>query len=129
MPEIKLTMSLCGSLYMVYLAIQIMRSTLKEKDPEDEGRNSFFSGVMLQFMNPKGILYALTVASTFIIPFYKSSISLVMFAVLLAVVTFLSNTCWAIFGFVFRKFLSKYERPFNYTMGILLIYGAVSIYF
>jgi len=34
---------------------------------------------------------------------------------------------WALFGALFKKFLSRYRTPFNLVMGLLLLYGAISI--
>jgi cysteine/O-acetylserine efflux protein len=128
LPKIKFVMSISGGLYMLYLAIKIIMGKPSGKENNSEKLNSFLSGLILQFINPKVILYGITAISTFIIPFYKSSISLVLFSLLLAFIGFLATSCWGIFGAVFQKFLSKYERPFNTFMGLLLIYSAVSIF-
>ena len=144
MPKIEMFMGILGAGYMIYLATKIMRSKEKvdkQNDIEelsDEGmeqisikdRNklsSFFTGITMQFVNPKAILYGITVISNFIIPFYKSNISLILFSFFLALVAFMSTSSWALFGSLFNKFLSKYERPFNIVMGLLLFYSALSI--
>ena len=127
-PKIKFVMSILGSLYMIYLAFKIMKSKAQKKG-EDEKLNSFFSGLLLQFINFKVILYGVTAISLFIFPFYKSNISMILFSVVLAFGGFAGTACWAIFGSLFQKFLSKYEKPFNVVMGLLLIYSAISIFF
>ncbi|MGX9134893.1 LysE family transporter [Rummeliibacillus sp. JY-2-4R] len=127
-PKIKFVMSILGSLYMIYLAFKIMRSKTQKKG-EDEKLNSFFSGILLQFINFKVILYGVTAISLFIFPFYKSNISMILFSVVLAFGGFAGTAFWAIFGSLFQKFLSKYEKPFNVVMGLLLIYSAISIFF
>ncbi len=138
MPKIKIFMGILGAGYMIYLAVKIMQS--KENDYRekitDKNRghitrtrelNLFFTGMTMQFVNPKAILYGITVISNFIIPYYKSNISLIVFSIFLALVAFMSTSCWALFGSLFNKFLSKYRRQFNIVMGLLLIYSAVSI--
>lgn len=127
-PKIKFAMSILGSLYMTYLAVKIMKSKSSSKERGQEKLNSFLSGLILQFINPKGILFGITVFSTFIIPFHKSNFSLILFSLFLAFLGFLAPSCWAYFGVLFQKFLSKFERSFNITMGLLLIYSAISIY-
>ncbi len=129
-PRIKFVMNLLGSLYMAYLAFKIMKTNkTKNKEQVSDTLNSFFTGFILQFINPKGILYGITAISTFVIPFYKSALSLLLFSVLLAFVGFLSTFMWAVFGSLFQKFLSNYERPFHIAMGLLLLYSAISIFF
>lgn len=126
-PKIKIYMGILGALYMTYLAVKIMTGKLEKNEDSDQQLNTFYTGVLLQFINPKVILYGITVVSNFIIPHYKSNIALIMFSVLLASAAFVSTSCWALFGSIFREFLAKYERPFNIAMGLLLLYSAYTI--
>ncbi|MFE3888002.1 lysine transporter LysE [Priestia sp. YIM B13446] len=87
----------------------------------------FFMGMLLQFINPKGILYGITAIATFILPYHNSNFSLIMYSLFLAFVGFVSTFCWSLFGSVFQKFLSKYKSQFNIVMALLLMYSAVSI--
>jgi len=143
MPKVKIFMGMLGAGYMIYLAIKIMKSkeeVVDEGDKDTANKNnlhksskdrndvgSFFTGMIMQFVNPKAILYGITVVSNFIIPYYKSNIALIIFSILLAFVAFMSTSCWALFGSLFNKFLSKYRKQFNIAMGLLLIYSALSI--
>lgn len=142
MPKIQVFMGIIGSGYMIYLAIIIMKSdnSFNDKDSKgsDENKNSkdskdnnklnlFFTGMTMQFVNPKVILYGITVISNFIIPYHNSNVALVTFSVFLAFIAFISTSCWALFGSLFNKFLSKYIKQFNLVMGLLLIYSAFSI--
>ncbi len=144
LPKIEIYVGILGAGYMIYLAIKIMK-TQEETETEDSIEentdeehlppsdkvinkpSSFFTGVTMQFLNPKGILYAITVISAFIMPYYNSNISLILFSLFLCFLTFTSNSCWALFGSLFNKFISKYRKQFNIAMGILLIYSAISI--
>ncbi|MEK5059212.1 LysE family transporter [Paenibacillus shunpengii] len=126
-PKIEFALAIIGSMYMIYLAIGIMRSKPQKKEEETKPY-TFLTGVLLQFMNPKGILYGLTAVSTYILPHYNSSLSLILFSIFLAFISFLSTSSWAMFGSLFQRFLAKNERPFNVLMGLLLIYAAFSIH-
>jgi len=127
LPKIKIIMGIVGAIYMVYLALIIIKSKDDEKKGDTAKINSFYTGVILQFVNPKAILYGITVTSNFIIPYYKSSTYLVLFSLLLAFIGLISVSCWALFGEFFQKFLSNYRKLFNFIMSALLIYSAVSI--
>ncbi len=127
-PKVEFFMTILGAAYMVYLAIKIIKSSKNTaKAADGDKNNSFTAGMLLQFINPKGILYGITVISTFVIPYYTSNITFIFFAVMLAFVGFMSTFSWSVFGSVFQKFLSKYRSQFNVVMALLLLYSAISI--
>ena len=143
MPKIKVFMEILGAGYMLYLAVKIIKSKEPEvnKDVEEDcdsnsfekiseksdSLNSFYTGMTMQFVNPKAILYCITVISNFIIPYFNSNIILLYFSFFLAFIGLMSTASWALFGSLFNKFLSEYRRAFNIAMGLLLIYSALSI--
>lgn len=133
LPKVQPVMQVIGAAFMFYLAFKTMTAKEEEpnvgKDSEDVtiDRNLFFSAIAFQFINPKGVLYAITVVSNFIIPHYQSHTAFFLFTFLVSFANFASTTTWASFGVLFNRFLSQYQRPFNLTMGLLLIYSAVSM--
>ncbi|MGO4344697.1 LysE family transporter [Paenibacillus sp. MCAF9] len=128
-PKMKFVMNILGSLYMTYLAFKIMKSKPHCSAGDNHGQlNSFLSGMLLQFVNFKVILYGITAISTFIMPFYKSNISLLLFSMFLAFVGLVATSCWAVFGALFQKFLAAHEKKFNIFMGLLLIYSAITMH-
>lgn len=126
-PKVESIMSILGAIYMVYLAVKIIVSKEKGDDSNGNKKYGFVTGMLLQFINPKGILYGITAISTFILPYYTSNLSLLLFSILLAFVGFMSTICWSLFGAIFSRFLSKYRSPFNAIMALLLVYSAVTI--
>ncbi|MGG0757612.1 LysE family transporter [Brevibacillus laterosporus] len=128
-PKIEFIMSIIGATYMMYLAIKIITSKNNDQDNDGGKNNSFFAGMLLQFVNPKGILYGITVISTFIIPYHTEHLSLLFYSVLLAFIGFMGTFSWNVFGSIFKKFISKYRNQFNVAMALLLIYSAISILF
>lgn len=126
-PKIEFVMQILGAIYMVYLAVKILKSKNSDKKTDGDSNNRFITGMLLQFINPKGILYGLTVVSTFILPYHTSNISFIIFSCLLALVGVMSTLSWSVFGSVFQTFLSNYRTPFNIVMALLLVYTAISI--
>lgn len=124
-PSLRVWLNLLGAGYMIYLAIHVMTSGAHEEQL-DQGLNSFSAGLTMQFINPKLILYGISIFSNFIIPFYQSLFVLFLFSICLALVGLVASTSWASFGVVFRKFFSKYARIINLAMGLLLVYSAIS---
>lgn len=128
LPTIQPFMSILGASYMMYLAFKIFKS----KPPKDVGSTdkviiNFKTGFMIQFVNPKAILYGITIVSSFIMPYFTSWIILVLFSTFLAFVALLSTSSWALFGSLFTKILTKYYKLFNLVMSGLLIYTALTI--
>jgi cysteine/O-acetylserine efflux protein len=126
LPQVKFWLNILGAAYMVYLAIHIILSKPANDQPGAGALNSFAAGFSLQFINLKGILYGVTVFSIFIVPVYQNPLMVSLFALILALVGFLAISSWALGGNVFRHWLSKYYRLFNWTMGALLIYTALA---
>lgn len=126
-PKVELVMTIIGVMYMLFLAFKIMTSKSDDPNHNDGKHNGFLIGMLLQFINPKGILYGVTVISTFILPYHTSHASLIFFSILLAFVGFLSTFCWSVFGSIFQSFLVKYRNQFNVIMALLLVYSAGSV--
>ncbi|MEK4721321.1 LysE family transporter [Priestia sp. FSL W8-0524] len=127
-PKIEFFMEILGAIYMIYLAIKIFLSKNDNENNNEDRNNSFFMGMILQFINPKGILYGITAIATFILPYHDSNFSIILYSIFLALVGFIGTFCWSLFGSVFQKILSKYRIQFNLIMALLLVYSAVSIF-
>ena len=107
LPKIKLVMDIIGAVYMVFLAVKIVWSKPHDGEKRDTKLNAFIPGVFLQFVNPKGVLYCITVAASFIMPYYRSGIIILLFALFTTAVVYASNNVWGAFGILFQRFLSK----------------------
>jgi len=116
-----------GAIYMSYLAFNILRSTDNfQSESKIASKNLFFLAIFMTFVNPKAILFGLTVSGLY----FESSITLtflLLFSLFLAVLCFVSVLVWGIFGFLFMKFLSDYHKVFNIVMASLLLYSALII--
>ncbi|MCG0275959.1 MAG: LysE family transporter [Thermosediminibacteraceae bacterium] len=126
-PQFEGFMKLLGAIYIVYLAVKILKSSPEETDSPVDKNNTFAVGLLLQFFNPKVILYGITVTSNFITPYYKAGMITFIFSLFLAFLSFLSTCSWALFGAAFQKFLKKHKNAFNIVMALLLLYCAFSI--
>jgi cysteine/O-acetylserine efflux protein len=126
-PKVEFIMTILGVIYMLYLAIKIITSKNDGNHNDGDNNNSFLTGMLLQFINPKGILYGITTISTFVLPYHTSNVSLIFYSFFLAFVGFLGTYSWGVFGSIFRKFLSKYNTQFNIVMALLLMFSAISI--
>ena len=125
-PSVKPLMLYVGAAYILWLAWTVWRDAPHEKG----GRavtNTFLSGMALQFVNVKVILYCITTMSSFILPHYHGLPVIAAFIIFLAFVGFACTLCWALFGALFELLFKKYSRPVNAVMALLLVYCAVSM--
>ena len=127
LPIIEFPLTILGVGYMLYLAYKILMSKESAEGNDAEHSSFFFVGVLLQFVNPKGILFGITVVATFILPYYNSYFSYLLFALFLGAVGVMSTFSWGLFGSVFQKLLVQYRKQFNVIMAVLLVYSAFSI--
>lgn len=126
MPKIKLVMGLIGALYMLYLAYLILKSN-SHKNEQVYKIATFKQGVLMQYINPKAILFSITISSNFIVPYFNSWYSYILISIALGILAFFATSTWALIGSVLNKIFSKYEKIFNLIMVILLVYIALSI--
>ncbi|EEL33068.1 MULTISPECIES: LysE family transporter [Bacillus cereus group] len=127
LPIIEFPLKVLGVTYMLYLAFKILTSKGSTNPSEKDNKNLFTVGISLQFVNPKGILFGLTVVSTFILPYYNSYSSFLLFSLFLGIVGLMSTCSWSLFGSIFQKLLIKHNQLFNIIMAVLLVFSAVSI--
>ncbi|WP_145409339.1 LysE family transporter [Paenibacillus xylanexedens] len=126
-PTIRPLLNLLGCMYMLYLAIKVMISDSSKSNALRTSPYSFGFGCVLQFINPKVIIYGLTAISMFVIPLGESHHHLIWFSLLLTFIGISANMTWALCGSLFQSLLLRHERLFNMLMGIMLIYSAISI--
>jgi len=126
-PRIVDVMTVLGAGYILYLAWVVWKDKPKEekKNARQLDTRAFGTAVVLQFVNPKGLLFGMTLITNFVFPYYQAFIMVLAFN---WVVVFLSCGCWVLFGSVFRSFFDKYRKVLNGVMALLLVYCAVSLF-
>ncbi|QUI23756.1 LysE family transporter [Vallitalea pronyensis] len=128
-PSVKPLMTYIGAGYILMLAWKTFKSKPGKKGTINTYTDTFQSGLLLQFVNPKVILYGITIVSTFIAPYYHAPMILGGFSLFLAFISFVSTCSWALFGSLFQSFLSHHYKIINLVMALLLVYCAVSLFF
>ena len=127
-PYLQEIIRVLGSLFLIYLAYKISFSKGKSKSTT-ENPVKFYETFFFQFINPKGVMAAITLISKFVTQddYINSSITVILVC---AVTAFLSISSWAFLGKFLRKFATNNEfiKRFNYAMSILLVACVVSFY-
>ncbi|MFJ5625679.1 LysE family translocator [Peribacillus loiseleuriae] len=125
-PKIIIIMQIIGSLYMLYLAFQIFKTDTSKPTVNQTG--TFMSGFLMQFLNPKVVLFTMTVIPSFIMPYYTSMPAVLISVVVITLIGFLAFITWVLFGTIFREFLQKHKRIVNVVMALLLAYSGIMIW-
>lgn len=122
-PKILIIMQIIGSLYILYLAYQIYKTDTLSSNEKQVA--TFRSGFIMQFVNPKVVLFTMTVIPSFVMPYYTESHMLAIYVVIITAIGFLAFVTWVLFGAVFKELLLKYQKPVNISMSLFLIYSAI----
>ena len=118
-----------GMAYMLYLAFKMIRSGW-EKDSIISGQkkeSTYLTGIVLQLLNVKSWLAALTLFAVYVIPVNSELKYIVLWSVLFTIVMIISTFLWLFFGTAMKETISRYKKAFGIIMGLGLIYCAVNV--
>ena len=128
-PIIQQIIKVIGSIFLIYLAYKISFSTsnsnILQKNPV-----KFFDTFLFQFINPKAIIVATIMVSTFV----DSNNNYIRESFWVIGVNFIfawfSITFWTLLGKFLRKFATndKFIKIFNYVMSFLLVSCTATFY-
>ena len=125
-PSIAPYLRIIGSLYIVWLAIHTFASSFRA-DPSSTHPLGFVEGLLLQLLNPKVIVYGLTLYSTFLTAVASDVAFIAISATAFTAIAFTSVTTWAVAGSAFTRLLKQLivRRIVAAIFSLLLLYSAV----
>ena len=128
-PLIQEILKISGSIFLVYLAYKIAFSkNIKENKKENPVK--FIETFFFQFLNPKGVIVAIIIVSTYV----ESGNNFINYSFWVILVSFvcalISITFWTFVGKFFRRFArnEKFIKVFNYVMSSLLLACIATFY-
>jgi cysteine/O-acetylserine efflux protein len=124
-PKILIVMQIIGSFYILYLAYQIYKMDTSNSTAKQTA--TFRSGFLMQFINPKVVLFTMTVIPSFVMPYYRAPLPMAIFVAIITVIGFLAFVTWVLFGTIFKGFLQKYQKIVNIIMALFLVYSAIMV--
>ena len=128
-PIIQEIIKVIGSIFLIYLAYKISfsknRTNIIQSNPV-----KFFDTFLFQFINPKAIIVATIMISTFVdsnLNYLRESFWVIGVNFIFA---WFSITFWTLLGKFLRKFATneKFIKIFNYVMSFLLISCIATFY-
>jgi cysteine/O-acetylserine efflux protein len=116
-----------GVAYMVWLAVSLFLPSRKTSGPTSVV--GFFGGFALQFLNPKGILFGITIYTSFTSLLVGDLTRTVGSALGLSLVGFIALSTWALTGSALSRWFAnpRFKLAFNGVMVVLLAYSVWSI--
>jgi len=127
-PIIQEVIRFLGTFFLIYLAYKISFSSILS-DTKNTNPVKFIDTFFFQFINPKGVMAAITLISNFVTEenYLNSSLTVILVCSLTA---FTSIATWSFFGKFLRKFATNnnFIKRFNYAMSLLLIVCIIGFY-
>ncbi len=127
-PKLETVLAIIGSIYITYLAYRTLRASYKFEG-DKIAPLGFSKGLFLQVLNPKTIIYAITIYSTFLIDVKIGSIMLPLSLLYFSLVTFICISIWTMFGTLIKKYMAneKIRMAINIILSLLLLLTAVKM--
>lgn len=114
-----------GALYMLWLAFSMIRSACKkEETAEKQGESTYLSGILLQCLNMKSWIAAISVFSVYVVPYTSSLTAVAAVAVIMLVMLIAASLCWCLFGRAIQRVYLKWRLPISILMALSLIFCA-----
>lgn len=124
-PAVTPVMKWVGALYILSIAAVIFLDRPAKAKKQFLNPENMLTGMIMQFVNVKVILYGLTALSTFVLPHYRSPGSILLTVAVLSLTGFAGTCCWALFGSLFQRVFNSHRKLLNSAMALLLVYCAV----
>ena len=127
-PSFESALRIIGAVYILWLAWHTLKASYSFEEKE-QILFGFSKGFFLQLLNPKGIIFGLTLYSTFLLDKVTSPVQLFLSAVVLAGVALAATSTWTLFGAVIRTYLNRprVKQWINIALSLLLVYIALEL--
>jgi len=127
-PGLEMWLRYIGALYILWLAYGILRASYNFKSAQ-KAHLGYFRGIVLQIVNPKAVIYGMTIYSTFLASIVKDPLLMSLSALFSGSVTFIAVSTWTLFGSGIKTYLhqDRVRLGVNIVLCLLLVYTAVDI--
>lgn len=127
-PQLSVIARYLGAAYILYLAYRLFTSPAPSVDPTQKAPR-FVTGLGLQFLNVKIILYAITSLNSFVLPMTSDPLIVASYALLLTSISGISLVIWAALGVALTRLMQKHYRIINTILALILLESAITLLF
>mgnify|MGYP004733051591 FL=1 len=116
-----------GALYMLYLAFNMVRSSIKNADDKaGNGEGTVRGGILLQVLNIKSWVAALSLFSVYVIPYTAAPGAILLSSLTFAVMGTAASTLWCAFGTAIQSLYRRFRLPVSIALAATLVLCAWS---
>jgi threonine/homoserine/homoserine lactone efflux protein len=128
-PILQSIVKIIGTIFIIYLAYKIAFTKI-ETTEATKTPITFIDTLLLQIVNPQGILTAMLIVSTFLDPNKNYLRDAIWVTSIMFVIAVTSVAFWVLIGKYLRKVATneKFIKIFNYSMSFLLIVCVILFY-
>ena len=127
-PAFENVLRILGSGYILWLGWHTVKASYVFRE-SDQRVFGFSKGFLLQLLNPKVIVYGLTVYASFLGALAARPTLLVFSAAALAGIGFMAISTWTLFGASIRKYMNRprLKQGINICLALMLMYTAFEL--
>lgn len=114
-----------GSIYMIWLAVNIFRSKPSEDNKNEQA--SFREGFSLQFVNVKIYFYIMTLLMVYLVPNIITLPGLLLAGIGVVCIGGIACLTWALLGIKLQHIYKKQYKNINFILSLFLLYCAFDI--
>lgn len=122
LPQAQRVMRLFAFAYLIYLALKNLMISMREEDAAGCG---FIKGLVLQLVNVKVYLLAITAQSAYIMPMADTLAGRIALSALIPIVCFAAGLVWAIGGSLLKEAFSRHRKLFGLIFCLSLVWCAI----
>ena len=126
-PQLTVIAKNLGALYILYLSYKIFISKPIEAD-QKVSEPKFMTGMILQFLNVKIILYAITSLNSFVLPYTSDLFQIVLYALLLTGISVVSLCACGLLGVLLTDLMRRRYRLINTILALVLLESVFSLF-
>ena len=126
-PSVVPVLKWAGAAYMLYLGWTMLKSGMKQEETaEKQGESTYSAGILLQILNMKSWVSALSLFSVYVVPYTTELKAIVMGAGIMLALLIVASLSWCLFGRAIKNVYNKYKMPLSIVMALSLVYCAVT---
>jgi len=117
-----------GAAYMLYLAVHMLLDGFKKREASEPsgGESTYRSGVLLQVLNMKSWVFALSLFSIYVVPRTTSFMAVLVCALIAWAFMITATLLWGLCGGALRSVYEKHSKPFSVVMAASLVWCAIT---
>jgi len=130
LPKVELWMQFIASAFLCYLAYKLYSAPLERLSVEDGHHLGWANGALVQLLNPKAWLVAMSGVSLFVVGKNEQQSWLWMYTLVSLIACLVGVGIWAVVGSMLTNYLNGKRRQqiFNRVMAMILLVSVVMIW-